>query len=171
VSTLVDDTLVIGLGGNLGGEEAIIARFGRAREAFSQLGETRSASLYRSAPIGLPQPMFLNSALRIRYAGATPSELISTVLELEHLLGRERENEQRGGPRTIDLDVLAWGPRIIDTPELAIPHPRLLERRFALMPIADLFGEDLVLPTTQASVGALLAQLREQKVDQLAASW
>jgi 2-amino-4-hydroxy-6-hydroxymethyldihydropteridine diphosphokinase len=171
VSSLVDDALVIGLGGNIGGEQAIVARFDRAREAFSQLGETRSAGLYRSAPVGLPQPMFLNSALRVRYAEATPRELISTVLELERLLGRERDNEQRGGPRTIDLDVLAWGPRIIDSPELAVPHPRLLERRFALMPIADLFGEDLVLPTAHASVGALLARLRTQEIEQIAASW
>ena len=132
---IADDALVIGLGGNVGGDEAIVERFRRAREALAQLGETRAAPLYRTAAIGPVQPAFLNSAVRVRYREGTPAELIATVLELERLLGRDRRGEARGGPRVIDLDVLVWGARVIRTPELEVPHPRLVERRFALQPL------------------------------------
>src|SRR5690348_11768070 len=132
---IADDALVIGLGGNVGGDEEIVERFRRAREALAQLGETRAAPLYRTAAIGPVQPAFLNSAVRVRYREGTPAELIATVLELERLLGRDRRGEARGGPRVIDLDVLVWGARVIRTPELEVPHPRLVERRFALQPL------------------------------------
>ena len=80
---LPTDALVIGLGGNVGDEPAIVERFQRARAALGQLGELRSAPLYRTAPLGPEQPSFLNSAVRIRIADATPREVIETVLELE----------------------------------------------------------------------------------------
>ena len=97
------DDVVVGLGGNLGGDAAIIKRFRDAREAFAQIGDVRSAALYRSEPIGPAQPMYLNTAVRWRFDG-TPAQLIATVLEIERLLGRVRG--ERWGPRTIDLDVL-----------------------------------------------------------------
>lgn len=137
-----DDTLVIGLGGNLAGT---LSKFQRAREALEQLGTVRSAPLYRSAPIGPPQPPFFNTAVALRYSDGTPGELIATVLEIEALLGRIRDHEERNGPRSIDLDILVWGTRSLRTPELEIPHPRLIERRFALQPLADLVGEDSVV--------------------------
>jgi 2-amino-4-hydroxy-6-hydroxymethyldihydropteridine diphosphokinase len=167
--TLPDDALVIGLGGNVGGEAAVIERFRRAREALAQLGGLRSAPLYRTAPIGPEQPAFVNSAVRVRYADGTPGELIATVLELEALLGRDRSGEARGGPREIDLDVLLWGSRAFRTPELEVPHPRLFERRFALQPIADLFGEDIELAGTTA--GALLQRVSDQSVELIASTW
>ena len=163
------DALVIGLGGNVGGDAAIVERFRRAREALAQLGDVRAAPIYRTAPIGPVQPAFLNTAVRVRYDDGTPAELIATVLELEHLLGRDRRGEARGGPRTIDLDVLVWGPRVVRTPELELPHPRLVERRFALQPLADLFGEDLRI--AGASVGALLGRVTGQSCELFAASW
>jgi 2-amino-4-hydroxy-6-hydroxymethyldihydropteridine diphosphokinase len=163
------DALVIGLGGNVGGEAAVLERFRRAREALAQLGEVRSAAIYRSAPIGRVQPAFLNTALRVRYGDGTPAEVISTVLELERLLGRDRDGEPRNGPRPIDLDVLAWGTRTIRTPELEIPHPRVAERRFALQPIADLFGEELEI--AGASVGALLRRVASQVCEPISTSW
>src|SRR5690606_20388520 len=99
--------------------------------------------------IGPRQPSFLNSAVRVRVADATPQELIATVLELERLLGRDRRGEARWGPRAIDLDILVWGARQIRTPELELPHPRIAERRFALRPLVALFGEDAILPGTR----------------------
>ncbi len=166
---LPDDALVIGLGGNVGGEAAVTERFRRAREALAQLGDVRSAPLYRTAPIGPAQPPFVNSAVRVRYGDGTPGELISTILELERLLGRDRRGEARGGPRSIDLDVLLWGTRAIRTPELEVPHPRLVERRFALQPIVDLFGEDL--PLVGSTAGALLRRTIGQSVELIASDW
>jgi 2-amino-4-hydroxy-6-hydroxymethyldihydropteridine diphosphokinase len=166
VTDIAPDSLVIGLGGNLTG---VLSRFQRARESLAELGPVRSAKLYRSAPIGPPQPPFFNTAVCVRYADGTPGELIATVLELERLLGRDRDNEVRNGPRKIDLDVLVWGTRVIRTPELEIPHPRLAERRFALQPLVDLLGEDVALAGTTA--GALLRRVSAQSVELVAETW
>jgi len=164
------EPLVIGLGGNVGGEAAVIERFRRAREALGVLGEVRSAPLYRTAPIGPAQPAFLNTAVRLGVADLMPGELISTVLELERLLGRDRRGEARWGPRTIDLDVLVWGSRVLRSPELEVPHPRLASRRFALAPLAALVGEGFEVPGAGA-VGVLLARVRDQDALEIAASW
>lgn len=168
---IADDAVVIGLGGNVGGEPAILQRFERAREAFAELGDVKSAALYRTAPIGPTQPPFLNSALRVRWAGAIANEVIATVLEIERLLGRDRRGQARWGPRTIDLDVLVWGTRVIATPELEVPHPRLHERRFALRPLIDLVGEDTILPGTRDTLGALAQRVATQALDELQLTW
>ena len=165
------DTLVVGFGGNLGGESMIRECFGRAREALAQLGDVRSAPLYRSAAIGPVQPVFLNTAVRVRIADAIPDEIIHTVLEIERLLGRDRRGEARWGPRTIDLDVLVWGERVIHTPELDVPHPRIAERRFALRPLMDLLGGDATLPGTRATLAELEQRVAMQALEEIAASW
>jgi len=166
----VSEPLVIGLGGNVGDEAELAARFRAAREALAMLGGVRSARLYRTAPIGPAQPAFLNTAVRIALDHAQPDELIATVLEIERLLGRDRAREARWGPRRIDLDVLVWGARRVRTPELEVPHPRLAERRFALAPLADLVGADFVIPGV-GPVGASLAQVGAQGCEELAETW
>jgi 2-amino-4-hydroxy-6-hydroxymethyldihydropteridine diphosphokinase len=123
MTELPDDALVIGLGGNVGGDAAVRERFVRAREALAQLGDVRSAPLYRSAPIGPVQAAFLNTAVRMRYGDGTPGELIATLLELERMLGRDRGREARNGPRALDLDVLVWGTRT-RAPTTAAPSRR-----------------------------------------------
>jgi 2-amino-4-hydroxy-6-hydroxymethyldihydropteridine diphosphokinase len=168
---LADDAVVIGFGGNLGSEPAIVERFRRAREAFAELGDIKSAALYRTAPIGPTQPPFVNTAIRVRWIGAIASEVIATVLEIERLLGRDRRAEARWGPRTLDLDVLVWGTRVIRTAELEVPHPHLHERRFALAPLIDLVGEETVLPGTQHTLGALDRRAHAQVVEELQRSW
>lgn len=165
------DSLVIGIGGNVGGEPAIRARFVRAREALAQLGAVASAPLYRTAPIGPAQPSFLNTVVRVRIADATPDEIISTVLMHERLLGRDRTNEARWGPRLIDLDVLLWGDRVIRTPELEVPHPRLAERRFVLQPLIALLGSDVIIAGQTATLGALEQRVATQVVDEIATTW
>jgi len=166
--------LVIGLGGNVGTEAEIIDRFGRAREALAVLSGpagARSAPLYRSAPIGPAQPAYLNTALGIAPADdVQPGELIAALLELEQLLGRDRAREVRWGPRRIDLDVLVWGARIVRTPELEIPHPRLAERKFALAPLAALLGDDFAIPGLGIA-GELLRRVADQVCEQLVATW
>jgi 2-amino-4-hydroxy-6-hydroxymethyldihydropteridine diphosphokinase len=166
----VIEPAVIGLGGNIGTDAAIVERFDRARSALETLGAVRSAPLYRTAPIGPAQPAFLNTAVRVAIADAQPGELIATVLEIERLLGRVRARETRWGPRTIDLDVLVWGARIVQTPELEVPHPRLAERKFALAPLVALVGEDFDVPGA-GKAGELLRRVASQGCEEIAARW
>ena len=162
--------MVIGLGGNVGGEAALRARFEQARAALGALGALRSAPLYRSAPIGPAQSAFLNTAVVLGYGDGQPAELIATLLEIERTLGRAREREVRWGPRAIDLDVLVWGDRIVATPELSVPHARLAERKFALAPLVALLGEDFVVPGL-GPAGALLRGVADQDCEEIAATW
>ena len=164
------DEAIIGLGGNVGEPRAITDRFARARAALARLGRVRSAPLYRSAPLGPAQPAYLNSAIALEIVDAQPGELIATLLELERLLGRDRRGEERWGPRPIDLDVLVWGARVIATPELTVPHPRLAERRFALAPLVALVGADFVVPGA-GRAGDLLARVADQDVSEIASVW
>lgn len=152
--------IVIGFGGNVGGDEAILERFRRARDALGRLGPVPSAALYRTAPVGPAQPDFLNTAVAVDFE-PIPGELIATVLEIERLLGRDRRSEARWGPRKIDLDVLVWDDRAIRTPELEVPHPRLYERRFALQPLADLIAVD----------PARLAAVADQPLELVSPQW
>lgn len=163
--------LAIGLGGNVGGEDAIRERFVRAREAFREYSHVWSASLYRTAPIGPSTESFLNTAVLLRIEDATPDEVIAFVLEIERLLGRDRRAEERWGPRTIDLDVLVWGDRVIRTPALELPHPRLADRRFALRPLLDLVPPGAALPGTDEPLGAYEARVADQIVDEIATDW
>ena len=170
-SALTPDMLVIGLGGNVGTEAEIRERFVRAREAFRAYSRVWSASLYRTAPVGPSQGSFLNTAVRLRIEDATPEEVIAFVLEIERLLGRDRRAEERWGPRTLDLDVLVWGDRVLRTPALELPHPRVAERRFALRPLIDLVSADAVLPGSDDKLGALEALVRDQLVEEIATEW
>ena len=166
------EPIVIGLGGNLGDDATIIERFDRARIALSALasGRLTSARVYRSAPIGPDQPWFLHTAVRIALDDAQPAELLASLLEIERLLGRRRSEEARWGPRPIDLDLLVWGARVIRTPELDVPHPRLAERRFALLPLIDLVGDSYLVPGL-GTAGDLAGRVSDQSCDAIAVTW
>ncbi len=164
--------VVIGFGGNVGGEDAVRERFVRAREALNAYGTVLNhAPLYRSSPIGPAQPDFLNTAIMMRVDDGLPDELMAIVLEIEQLLGRDRRNEERWGPRKIDLDILIWGSRVVRTPHIELPHPRLRERRFALLPLMMLVPALTCIPGTQDKVRDLVNQLRDQPLEEIAASW
>ena len=167
--TAMQEPIVIGVGGNIGTDDEIVDRFRIARMAIEALGDVRSAPLYRTAPLGPAQPAFLNTALRVRIADALPAALIATLLEIERLLGRDRTREARWGPRPIDLDILIWGARVLRTPELEVPHPRLVERRFALAPLADLLPDGEV--PGHGPIMRLLDRVRDQPLELVAATW
>lgn len=166
MTTLAHDQLVIGFGGNTG---PVQTTFELAREALRRLGDIRSAPLYRSAPIGPEQPEFLNTAVCITCSGVTPRELIAAIRKTEQLLGRNRAGETRWGPRPIDLDVLLWGTRTINTPDLEVPHPRLTHRRFVIEPLRDLFGPNLVV--SGRTLAELAREVDTQYVETIAESW
>ncbi|MFL5954575.1 MAG: 2-amino-4-hydroxy-6-hydroxymethyldihydropteridine diphosphokinase [Gaiellaceae bacterium] len=121
----------VGLGSNLGDRERLI------REAAGLIGATRLSSLIETEPWGYGnQPRFLNAAAEVETA-LTARQLLDHLLDVERRLGRERIGH-RWGPRTIDLDLLLFGDEVIDEPGLVVPHARLLEREFALQPLAEL---------------------------------
>jgi 2-amino-4-hydroxy-6-hydroxymethyldihydropteridine diphosphokinase len=98
-----------------------------------------------------------------------PGELVTILQMIESMLGRDRDNEVRWGPRTLDLDVLLWGTRTISTPELVVPHPRMTERRFVLAPLIELFGEELLVG--EPTLGQLIRAVPEGGVDEIMTSW
>jgi 2-amino-4-hydroxy-6-hydroxymethyldihydropteridine diphosphokinase len=121
----------VGLGSNLGDSEQLI------REAAELIGAARLSSIIETEPWGYAaQPNFLNGVAEVETA-LGPRRLLDHLLDVERRLGRERIGH-RWGPRTIDLDLLLYGEEVIDEPGLVVPHPRLLEREFALRPLAEL---------------------------------
>ncbi len=103
------------------------------------------------------QPRFLNGAVALE-TSLSPRRLLERLLTVERRLGRDRAREERFGPRTVDLDLLLFGPETVDEPGLVVPHPRLAERRFALEPLAELDPE-LTLPDGRRARDLLAAGL------------
>ncbi|MGC4091466.1 MAG: 2-amino-4-hydroxy-6-hydroxymethyldihydropteridine diphosphokinase [Polyangiaceae bacterium] len=145
--------VVVGLGSNLGDRRATLHDAVRAQRA---LGSVSALSyLYESAPVGPPQPDFLNAALRLT-TELSPAALLTALLEIERLAGRERR--VRWGPRTLDLDILWINGRAVSSAELQVPHPELELRPFALLPLLDV-APDAKHPTTSFAYGEVLRQL------------
>lgn len=150
-------TIYIALGANLGDRRDSIAE-GVARLAPAVEVE-RVSALYETEPAYvLDQPRFLNAALRGRTA-LGPAELLTLLKQIEADLGRTAT--VRYGPRAIDLDILLYGSERIDTAALTIPHPRMAERPFVLVPLAEIAPE-LVPPGWDVSVGMLATAVRGQ---------
>ncbi len=130
----------IGLGANLGPREVTLLRAVDLLASEPEIEVLAVSQLRDTDPVGnLDQPTFLNGVVAVE-TSVSPRELLDALLRVEQELGRVRDAE-RWGPRTIDLDLLAYGDEIVDEPGLRVPHPRLHERRFALEPLLDLEPE------------------------------
>jgi len=141
----------IALGSNLGDSLSIL------ENALLELAQTPGIILvsqsrwYQTKAIGPAQPDYLNGCA-ILQVELTPEELLNTLLEIETKFGRVRL--EKWGPRTLDLDLLLYGDIILDTPNLQIPHPRMTERAFVLVPLAEI-APDWIDPVSQKAIAFL----------------
>ena len=134
----------VGLGANLGDREDTIRRAVALVDDLPGVSVVGVSSLRETEPWGpVEQPRYLNGAVAVE-TDLPPRELLEALLDVERRLGRARDDEERWGPRTIDLDLLLYGDLVLDQPGLDVPHPRLHERRFALEPLAELAPDVLV---------------------------
>jgi 2-amino-4-hydroxy-6-hydroxymethyldihydropteridine diphosphokinase len=147
------DLAAFALGGNLGDRVACLAA---ARERIAaKWGPSRACSaIYETDPVGLPgQGAYLNQVVVVAFQGA-PEDLLAGALAIETVLGRRRS--ERWGPRSIDIDLLLHGGRVRYGPGLELPHPRLHERAFVLVPLAEVLSA-WRHPRLGATAGELLA--------------
>jgi 2-amino-4-hydroxy-6-hydroxymethyldihydropteridine diphosphokinase len=132
---------VIGLGSNMGDPAAEVL------QSIAWLGQCHrlvaSSSLYRSAPIGFTKQAHLINAIAVLVTDASPGDLLRAMLAYEQ--GRGRQRTFPNASRPLDLDLLLYGENIIQTPRLIVPHPRMHERAFVLVPLLEIMP-DLIIP-------------------------
>jgi 2-amino-4-hydroxy-6-hydroxymethyldihydropteridine diphosphokinase len=155
---------LIALGGNVGDVRATFPK------AISNiLGMTQATLLARSSDYRTPpwgeqaQEPFINACVEIE-TSLDPHALLFTLHKIEKRFGRDRAKEQRWGPRTLDLDLLAYDDAVINQPDLTLPHPRLFERAFVLVPLAEIVPDRVI---AGRSIAAALAQLSTEGIERL----
>jgi 2-amino-4-hydroxy-6-hydroxymethyldihydropteridine diphosphokinase len=155
---------LIALGGNVGD---VRSTFERAVAMLCDGAAVRlvaRSSDYRTPPWGVAdQPPFINAVIAVATALA-PHDLFARALKVEHALGRDRNNERRGGPRTVDIDLLAYDDIVLNDIDLVLPHPRLFERAFVLVPLAEIAPGRVI---ASISVSDALARLDRSGIEKL----
>ena len=156
--------VLIALGGNVGDVRATF------QKAIANIcGMTQAALLARSSDYATPpwgdeqQARFINACIEIE-TSLDPHALLFTLHKIEKKFGRDRARETRWGPRTLDLDLIAYDDVSIDKPELTLPHPRLFERAFVLVPLAEIAPDRLI---AGRSIKAALAGLSTEGIERL----
>jgi 2-amino-4-hydroxy-6-hydroxymethyldihydropteridine diphosphokinase len=155
---------LIALGGNVGDVRATF------RKAIANIcGMTQGALLARSSDYATPpwgevqQERFINACIEID-TGLDPHALLFVLQKIETKFGRDRTKETRWGPRTLDLDLIAYDDVAIERPELTLPHPRLFERAFVLVPLAEISPDRVIAGRRIASA---LAELSSEGIERL----
>ncbi len=135
---------IVALGGNVGDVRATF------KKAIANIcGMAQAALLARSSDYATPpwgevdQPHFINACIEIE-TGLDPHALLFSLHKVEQKFGRDRSKEQRWGPRSLDLDLIAYDDVKLDKPELTLPHPRLFERAFVLVPLAEIAPDRVI---------------------------
>jgi 2-amino-4-hydroxy-6-hydroxymethyldihydropteridine diphosphokinase len=157
-----EKTVYLSLGSNLGERED---RLGQAIYILEREGVavTARSSVYETEPQDVPdQAWFLNMAVECRTT-LMPMQFMALLLRIEREIGRVRRPNLRRGPRPIDLDILLFGDAAIEVPELTVPHPRMLQRRFVLEPLLEI-APNLKHPVTHEPLRSYLAATLKQQV-------
>jgi 2-amino-4-hydroxy-6-hydroxymethyldihydropteridine diphosphokinase len=156
--------VLIALGGNVGDVRATF------QKAIANIcGMTQGVLLARSSDYATPpwgnldQPGFINACIEIDTA-LDPHALLFTLHKIEKKFGRDRASETHWGPRPLDLDLIAYDDVAIDKPELTLPHPRLFERAFVLVPLTEIAPDRLI---AGRSIKAALASLSADGIERL----
>jgi 2-amino-4-hydroxy-6-hydroxymethyldihydropteridine diphosphokinase len=138
---------LLGFGGNVGDVRAML------NEAIALFADGKDVTLlarsadYSTPPWGVTdQPAFINLAIAVE-TSLSPRELLTRALNVERALDRDRTREKRWGPRTVDIDLLAYDDVTLAEPSLTLPHPRLFERAFVLVPLAEIAPDRLIAGT------------------------
>ena len=135
---------LLALGGNVGNSRAILGRAINLLCDGEEVRLTARSSDYRTPPWGFKyQPHFVNLAIAVETT-LNPHELLARAQDIELRLGRDRANEKRNGPRTADIDIIAYDDVTLSEPNLTLPHPRFFERAFVLVPLAEIAGDRVI---------------------------
>ncbi len=125
----------IAFGSNIGDSRAILEAAVKTLHKVPGIKARSRSSWYKTKAVGPPQPDYINGCISV-YVDMQPLKLLETLLEIENQFGRERT--ERWGARTLDLDLLLYDDLILHTPTLQIPHPRMIQRAFVLVPLAEI---------------------------------
>jgi 2-amino-4-hydroxy-6-hydroxymethyldihydropteridine diphosphokinase len=142
----------IALGSNLGNSQSTLEAAVQMLATTPEISVERRSHWYQTKAVGPPQPDYLNGCALLQVT-LSPQALLQSLLEIEANFGRVRR--ERWGPRTLDLDLLLFDDLILDLPRLQIPHPRMAERAFVLVPLAEI-APDWQDPTSGQTIATLL---------------
>jgi len=156
---------LLALGGNVGDVRTTLERAIAALCDGSEVRLCARSSDYRTPPWGVTeQPAFINCAI-VAATDLSPPALLARAQAVERGFGRDRAQERRWGPRTLDIDLIAYDDIALNTPELTLPHPRLFERAFVLAPLAEIAPERRI---AGVRISDALAKLDQTGIEKLA---
>jgi 2-amino-4-hydroxy-6-hydroxymethyldihydropteridine diphosphokinase len=156
---------LLALGGNVGDVRAALDQAVAGLCDGEGVRLIARSSDYRTPPWGVEdQPPFVNLCLVVE-TDLSPHALLDRALQVERMLGRDRQHERRWGPRPVDIDVLAYDDVVLDEGSLTLPHPRLFDRAFVLVPLAEIAADRVIGGIT---VREALARLDTRGIEQLA---
>lgn len=148
----------IAVGSNLGDRRLTIDQAIESIKARRDISLVQVSSMIETDPVGeIEQGAYLNGMIHIQ-TRMEARELLEFMMSVEQSLGRDRSAEQRWGPRTIDLDLIVFGDQVIDEPGLQVPHPRLHERGFVLVPLCEI-APDIAVPVHNETPRQMLEAL------------
>ncbi len=150
----------IALGSNLGDSLDILQSAVQLLDQTPGIELLARSSWYRTKAVGPPQPDYLNGCVLLQVQ-MSPQQLLATLLEIEAKFGRVRQ--ERWGPRTLDLDLLLFDDVVLHSPHLQIPHPRMRERAFVLVPLAEI-APNWLEPVSGKSIAQLVRQVDASEV-------